>query len=119
MTLKGLGAQIRSGAAIVGTIALLGATSVGASWAITPPVVPPGPPPADPPPAPDWPMRQTRACTLTGVTPGSDLRELPPALALLDMPSVWQESTGGGRGGCRHRHRGRAVTAATQPGGRR
>jgi membrane-anchored mycosin MYCP len=41
-------------------------------------------------------MRQTRACTLTGVTPGSDLRELPPALALLDMPAAWQESTGAG-----------------------
>ena len=41
-------------------------------------------------------MRQTRACTLTGVIPGSDLRELPPALALMDMPAVWQESTGAG-----------------------
>ena len=86
----------RAGAGLAGAVALLAATSVGASWAITPPVVPPGPPPADPAPAPDQPMRQTRACTLTGVIPGSDLRELPPALALLDMPAVWQESTGAG-----------------------
>lgn len=96
MSHKPFGAQVRAGAAIVGAVALLGATSVGASWAITPPVVPPGPPPADPAPGPDQPMRQTRACTLTGVIPGSDLRELPPALALLDMPAVWQESTGAG-----------------------
>ena len=81
---------------LVGAVALVAATSVGASWAITPPVVPPGPPPADPAPGPDQPMRQTRACTLTGVIPGSDLRELPPALALMDMPAVWQESTGAG-----------------------
>lgn len=96
MSGKALGARMRAGAGIVGTVALLAATSVGASWAITPPVVPPGPPPPDPPAAPDWPMKQTRGCTLTGVIPGSDLRELPPALALLDMPAVWQESTGAG-----------------------
>jgi membrane-anchored mycosin MYCP len=90
------GIALRAGAAMVGTVALVAATSVGASWAITPPVVPPGPPPADPAPGPDQPMRQTRACTLTGVAPGSDLRELPPALALMDMPAVWKESTGAG-----------------------
>jgi membrane-anchored mycosin MYCP len=96
MSRKAFGARMRAGAGIAGTVALLAATSVGASWAITPPVVPPGPPPADPAPAPDWPMKQSRACTLTGVIPGSDLRELPPALALLDMPAVWKESTGAG-----------------------
>ncbi|NTY62536.1 type VII secretion-associated serine protease mycosin [Mycolicibacterium sphagni] len=41
-------------------------------------------------------MKQTRACTLTGVIPGSDLRELPPALDMLDMPAAWKESTGAG-----------------------
>jgi membrane-anchored mycosin MYCP len=81
---------------MLGVTALVAATSIGASWAITPPVVPPGPPPADPAPGPEEPMRQTRGCTLTGVIPGSDLRELPPALAMLDMPAVWQESTGAG-----------------------
>ncbi|MGP4057845.1 type VII secretion-associated serine protease mycosin [Mycobacterium sp. 4D054] len=96
MSRKPFAARARTGAGLVGTVALLAATSMGASWAITPPVVPPGPPPPDPAPAPDWPMKQTRACTLTGVIPGSDLRELPAALALLDMPAAWQESTGAG-----------------------
>lgn len=96
MSRKALDARMRVGAALVGTVALFAATSVGASWAITPPVVPPGPPPPDPAPAPEEPMRQTRACTLTGVIPGSDLRELPPALAMMDMPAAWQESTGAG-----------------------
>lgn len=96
MSRRPIGARARTGAALAGTIALLAATSVGASWAVTPPVVPPGPPPADPAPGPDWPMKQTRACTLTGVMPGSDLREMPPALPLLDMPAAWQESTGAG-----------------------
>ena len=96
MSRKPFADRVRTGAGLVGTVALLAATSMGASWAITPPVVPPGPPPPDPAPAPDWPMKQTRACTLTGVVPGSDLRELPPALAMLDMTAAWQESTGAG-----------------------
>ncbi|MEN4466817.1 S8 family serine peptidase [Mycolicibacterium conceptionense] len=69
---------------------------MGVGWAVVPPEVPPGPAPADPAPAPDQPMRQARGCTITGVVPGSDFRELPPALALMDMPSVWKESTGAG-----------------------
>lgn len=90
------GIAARSGAAILGAAALVAGTSMGVGWAVTPPVVPPGPPPADPPPAPDQPMRQVKGCALTGVLPGSDLRELPPALALMDLPSVWKESTGAG-----------------------
>ncbi|MCH9768141.1 MAG: serine protease, partial [Actinomycetia bacterium] len=87
---------LRPAAALIGALALLAATSIGTSGALPPPVVPPGPPPSDPPPGPEQPMRQTRACTLTGVIPGSDLRELPPALTLMDMPAAWQESTGAG-----------------------
>ncbi|MGD9621551.1 MAG: type VII secretion-associated serine protease mycosin [Mycolicibacterium sp.] len=87
---------LRPAAALIGALALLAATSIGTSGALPPPVVPPGPPPSDPPPGPEQPMRQTRACTLTGVIPGSDLRELPPALTSMDMPAAWQESTGAG-----------------------
>ena len=36
------GVALRAGAAMVGAVALVAATSVGASWAITPPVVPRG-----------------------------------------------------------------------------
>ena len=97
MRLRRVGVVLRTGAALAGAAALLVAgTGVGIGGAVTPPNVPPGPPPADPPPDPDQPMRQIRGCTLTGVMPGSDLRELPSPLALMDMPAVWQESTGAG-----------------------
>lgn len=97
MRLRRVGVVLRTGAALAGAAALLVAgTGVGIGGAVTPPTVPPGPPPADPPPDPDQPMRQIRGCTLTGVMPGSDLRELPSPLALMDMPAVWQESTGAG-----------------------
>lgn len=88
---------LRGGAAIAGALMLVATAGVGGvGWAITPPAVQPGPTPADPPPGPDQPMRQMRGCTLTGVIPGSDLRELPAPLALMDMPAVWRESTGAG-----------------------
>lgn len=80
----------------VGLAAALVAVSGGVAGAIDPPVVPPGPPPPDPAPAPDQPMRQIAACTTTGVLPGSDLRELPEALQLMNMPQAWKESTGVG-----------------------
>jgi len=82
--------------AAAGLIAGLVAASAGVAGAVGPPVVPAGPAPADPAPGPDQPMRQIAACTATGVLPGSDLRELPPALQLLDMPAAWRESTGVG-----------------------
>lgn len=96
MSVNRPGRKVRSCAAMAGAFALVAATSMGAGWAVPPPVVPPGPPPADPPPGPEQPMKQTRACTITGVIPGSDLREMPAALTLLDMPAVWNESTGAG-----------------------
>lgn len=80
----------------VGIAAALMAVSGGVAGAIDPPAVPPGPPPPDPAPAPDQPMRQIAACTTTGVLPGSDLRELPAALQLMNMPQAWKESTGVG-----------------------
>lgn len=80
----------------IGLAAALVAVSGGLAGAIDPPVVPPGPPPPDPAPRPDQPMRQIAACTTTGVLPGSDLRELPAALQLMNMPEAWKESTGVG-----------------------
>jgi membrane-anchored mycosin MYCP len=80
----------------LGLAAALVGLSAGAAGAIEPPVVPAGPPPADPPPGPDAPMRQIAPCTQTGVLPGSDLRELPAALQLLNMPEAWKISTGAG-----------------------
>lgn len=41
-------------------------------------------------------MRQIAPCTQTGVLPGSDLRELPAALQLMNMPEAWKVSTGAG-----------------------
>ena len=41
-------------------------------------------------------MRQIAGCVQTAVMPGSDLRELPPALQMMDMPAAWKESTGTG-----------------------
>lgn len=80
----------------VGVVAALVVVSGGVAGAIDPPVVPPGPPPGDPAPGPDQPMHQVAACTTTGVLPGSDLRELPAALKLMNMPAVWKQSTGVG-----------------------
>ena len=82
-------------AACAAVTALVG-TSAGLAAAVEPPVVPPGPAPADPPPAPDFPMRQIAGCVQTAVMPGSDLRELPPALQMMNMPAAWKESTGTG-----------------------
>ncbi|WP_330221125.1 S8 family serine peptidase, partial [Mycobacteroides abscessus] len=41
-------------------------------------------------------MRQIEDCTATTVMPGTDLRELPAAWKLLDMPAAWRVSTGAG-----------------------
>ena len=79
-----------------GLAAALVGLSGGLAGAIEPPVVPVGPPPPDPAPGPDAPMRQIAPCTQTGVMPGSDLRELPAALQLLNMPAAWKVSTGAG-----------------------
>jgi membrane-anchored mycosin MYCP len=89
------GAAVRSAAALGSAAMLLGLSS-GAAWALDPPVVPPGPPPADPEPAPDQPMKQIAPCVQTTVLPGSDFRELPAPLQMLDMPRAWKESTGAG-----------------------
>lgn len=86
--------RLRSLTAVVAAVIV--ASSAAAAGAVTPPQVPPGPAPADPPPEPDQPMRQVAACTDTGVLPGTDLRELPAALQLLNMPAAWKESTGAG-----------------------
>ena len=80
----------------LGLAAALVGLSGGLAGAIEPPVVPVGPPPPDPAPGPDAPMRQIAPCTQTGVMPGSDLRELPAALQLLNMPAAWKVSTGAG-----------------------
>lgn len=80
----------------LGLAVTLVGVSGGAAGAIEPPVVPVGPPPPDPAPGPDAPMRQIAPCTQTGVMPGSDLRELPAALQLLNMPAAWKVSTGAG-----------------------
>ncbi|HUO40472.1 MAG TPA: S8 family serine peptidase, partial [Mycobacterium sp.] len=77
-------------------VAVLVAASTGLAGAVQPPPVPPGPAPPDPPPAPDRPMRQVAGCTRTAAIPGSDFRELPPALQLMNMPAAWSESTGAG-----------------------
>ena len=77
-------------------VTVMVAASTGIAGAVEPPSVPPGPAPADPPPAPDQPMRQVAECTQTAVMPGSDLRELPAALQMMNMPAAWKESTGTG-----------------------
>src|SRR5439155_1754584 len=76
------------------TVTTLLVGTAGVAGAIDPPVVPPGPAPPDPAPAPDQPMRQVAECTRTAVLPGADLRELPPALQMMNMPAAWKESTG-------------------------
>ncbi len=88
-------ATLRLAAGMAAATAMVAASGAVAG-AVEPPVVPVGPAPADPPPGPDQPMRQIAACTVTGVLPGSDLRELPPALQLMNMPAAWKESTGTG-----------------------
>lgn len=88
-------ARMRTAAALIAASAMVGAPGAVAG-AVEPPQVPAGPAPGDPPPEPDQPMRQIAACTVTGILPGSDVRELPPALALLNMPAAWKESTGAG-----------------------
>ncbi len=77
-------------------VAALLAASTGLAAAVEPPSVAPGPAPPDPPPAPDQPMHQVAGCTRTAVIPGSDFREMPPALDLMNMPAAWNESTGAG-----------------------
>lgn len=88
-------ATLRLAACLVAVTAMVASSGVVAG-AVEPPVVAVGPAPADPPPGPDQPMRQIAACTVTGVLPDSDLRELPPALQLMNMPAAWKESTGAG-----------------------
>lgn len=82
--------------AVSAAVTIMVVASAGVSGAVQPPSVPPGPAPADPPPAPDQPMRQVAECTQTAVMPGSDLRELPAALQMMNMPAAWKESTGTG-----------------------
>jgi membrane-anchored mycosin MYCP len=41
-------------------------------------------------------MHQIAGCVQTGVLPGSDFREMPAALTMMDMPAAWKESTGVG-----------------------
>jgi membrane-anchored mycosin MYCP len=41
-------------------------------------------------------MHQVAGCTRTAVIPGSDFREMQPALDLMNMPAAWKESTGTG-----------------------
>lgn len=89
------GRTARSAAALASVAILLG-TSSGVALALDPPVVPSGPPPADPEPAPDEPMKQIAGCVQTTALPGSDFRELPAPLQMLDMPRAWKESTGAG-----------------------
>ncbi len=88
--------RVASALGALGLAAALVGLSAGAAGAIEPPEVPVGPPPPDPAPGPDAPMRQIAPCTQTGVLPGSDLRELPAALQLLNMPAAWKVSTGAG-----------------------
>lgn len=89
--------SIKRTAALVAALTVVAASGgVGLAEAVEPPVVPPGPAPPDPPPGPVEPMRQVAGCTQTGVIPGSDLRELPPALTMMNMPAAWEESTGVG-----------------------
>ena len=66
--------------AACGAVAALMASSAGVAGALDPPVVPPGPAPGDPVLGPDQPMHQIAGCVQTGVLPGSDFREMPPAL---------------------------------------
>ena len=85
----------------VATVAVVTMVAVpvsgGVAGAVDPPVAPPGAgAPPDPPPGPDQPMHQVAPCTITGALPGSDLRGLPAALQLLDMPTAWNISTGAG-----------------------
>jgi membrane-anchored mycosin MYCP len=82
-------------AALIAVIAVVGA-SAGWAQAVEPPVVAPGPAPADGEPGPDHPMKQVAECVQTAVLPGSDLRELPAPLQMMDMPAAWKESTGAG-----------------------
>nr|VTP02293.1 putative subtilase-type serine protease precursor [Mycobacterium riyadhense] len=88
-------AALRLAAGLTAVSAMV-AVSGGVAGAVEPPEVPVGTAPADPAPEPDQPMRQIAACTVTGVLPGSDLRELPPALQLMNMAAAWKESTGTG-----------------------
>lgn len=91
-----VGRLCRSLAAVGLAMTVVGVSSTGAAWAVDPPVVPPGPAPADPEPGPDQPMKQVAGCVQTAVMPGSDFRELPAPLQMLDMPAAWKESTGAG-----------------------
>ncbi|WP_454561793.1 S8 family serine peptidase [Mycobacterium haemophilum] len=84
------------GIAACAAVTVLVAASGSVAEAVEPPSVPPGPAPADPAPDPDQPMRQVAECTQTAVMPGSDLRELPAALQMMNMPAAWKESTGTG-----------------------
>ncbi|MFT9731132.1 S8 family serine peptidase [Mycobacteroides abscessus] len=88
-------AALKAAAALASSMAVLVGPTVVAQ-AITPPVVPPGPAPTDPAPAPPQKMRQTRECTETATIPGTDFREMPPALRMLNMPEAWKISTGVG-----------------------
>jgi hypothetical protein len=49
-------------------------------------------------PAPGWnePTHRVAAYTHNAVNSGSDLREPPPALDMIDLPAAWQEPTGTG-----------------------
>ena len=103
---------LRWAAAMAAVTALVGG-SAGWAGALEPPAVPPGPAPSDPAPAPDRPMKQIAGCVQTAVLPGSDFRELPTALQMMDMPTAWKESTGAGVVVADHRHRcGPSASAA-------
>ncbi|SKK91682.1 type VII secretion-associated serine protease mycosin [Mycobacteroides abscessus subsp. massiliense] len=88
------GCRVALAAGLVTTVVAV--CDTGAAWAVEPPVVPPGPAPADPEPGPAEPMKQVAGCVQTAELPGSDFRELPAPLQMLDMPAAWKESTGAG-----------------------
>jgi membrane-anchored mycosin MYCP len=94
------GPRCRRAAGLTATAIMVAAGSLAGAMpaaAIDRPVIDPAvPPPPDSTPGPEQPMRQSSYCTEVGVLPGTDFREQPKYLDMLNLPEAWQFGRGAG-----------------------
>ena len=88
----------RASAATIAAILLTSGALAGLppASAISPPTVDPAAVPPDGPPGPPAPMKQTAYCTEVGVLPGSDFKQPPKYMDMLNMQEAWQFGRGAG-----------------------
>lgn len=88
----------RASAATVAALLLTSGALAGLppASAISPPTVDPAAVPPDGPPGPPAPMKQTAYCTEVGVLPGTDFKQPPKYMDMLNMHEAWQFGRGAG-----------------------